>query len=87
MFSVLPLLIDFKGDVEKISCGTRHSAAITVDKTLWTWGWNGYGQLGHGDKADKHCPTPVESLSSSNYQLTDVLCNAWNTLISARIIS
>jgi alpha-tubulin suppressor-like RCC1 family protein len=29
-----------------LSCGGRHTAAIKTDGTLWTWGLNGYGQLG-----------------------------------------
>ena len=28
------------------SCGWFHTAAIKTDGTLWTWGSNGYGQLG-----------------------------------------
>ena len=81
MFSVHPILIDFREEVEKISCGARHSAAIFVDRTLWTWGWNGYGQLGLGDKRERHCPEIVRSLSTGPFAVTDVVCNAWNTLI------
>jgi len=24
---------------------------------VWTWGWNGYGQLGHNDKQNRLVPT------------------------------
>lgn len=34
-------------DVEAIESGGMHSIAIRrSDKTIWTWGWNYYGQLG-----------------------------------------
>ena len=31
---------------KQVSGGYRHTAAIKTDGTLWTWGSNGYGQLG-----------------------------------------
>ena len=34
---------------EQVSLGGYHSAAIDSNGDLWTWGWNGYGQLGLGD--------------------------------------
>lgn len=33
------------------SAGADHGAAIAPDGTLWTWGGNGYGQLGNGLKS------------------------------------
>ena len=31
-----------------ISCGSSHSAAISAEGDLYTWGRGNYGQLGHG---------------------------------------
>ena len=31
---------------KQVSCGHYHTAAIKTDGTLWTWGYNGNGQLG-----------------------------------------
>jgi alpha-tubulin suppressor-like RCC1 family protein len=45
-----------------LACGDSHSAAIRADGTLWTWGPNGNGQLGHGDSgsaANRNVPTQV----------------------------
>ena len=33
-----------------IAAGESHSAAITEDNSLFTWGNNGFGRLGHNDK-------------------------------------
>ena len=32
--------------VVQISCGKRHSSAVSQDGSLYTWGSNEYGQLG-----------------------------------------
>ena len=42
-----------------VSVGAYHSAAITKDGSLYTWGWNGYGQLGDGTKTDKYIPKKI----------------------------
>ena len=38
------------------------AAAIKTDGTLWTWGYNTYGQLGLGDVIHRSSPTQVGSL-------------------------
>ncbi|CAM9820772.1 unnamed protein product [Chrysoparadoxa australica] len=44
-----------------VACGGFHSAAIT-ERGLYTWGGGEHGQLGHGDKVNKHTPCLVEAL-------------------------
>ena len=41
--------------------GRSHTAALTKDGKVFTWGSNEYGQLGQGDN-DRYIPTKVESL-------------------------
>jgi alpha-tubulin suppressor-like RCC1 family protein len=43
------------------SNGSPMVAAIKTNGTLWTWGRNNYGQLGHNDGLDKYVPTQVGS--------------------------
>ncbi len=43
-------------DWSSISAGGRHTTAIKSDGTMWTWGWNYYGELGDGTTIDKHQP-------------------------------
>ena len=40
------------------------SAAIKTDGTLWTWGGNGYGSLGNGNRITYSSPIQVGSLSN-----------------------
>ena len=39
--------------------GGRLAGAIKTDGTLWTWGANDQGQLGHNDRVNKSSPTQV----------------------------
>lgn len=36
--------------VAKVACGWRHSAAVTDNGRVFSWGWSKYGQLGVGDQ-------------------------------------
>ncbi|XP_065051986.1 RCC1 and BTB domain-containing protein 2-like isoform X2 [Rhopilema esculentum] len=81
LFGTLPNLVDVTEDIVSVSCGSRHSAAVLRDNSLLTWGWNGYGQLGQGDKVDRHCPKSVEGLNTGAFSKAKVVCNAWNTII------
>ncbi|GJP44503.1 hypothetical protein CLOM_g3896 [Closterium sp. NIES-68] len=60
---VLPTLLDCPSldtrAVKAISCGARHSAAVTTDGTLFVWGSNKFGQLGIGHKDDAYSPQMV----------------------------
>ncbi len=40
----------------------RHSAAVTEDGFLFTWGEGDFGRLGHGDSQSRVVPTRVEVL-------------------------
>lgn len=52
--------------VAQVVCGGFHTAAITVDGELFTWGGGEHGQLGHGDKVNKTVPWLVTFLSKMN---------------------
>lgn len=49
-------------EVVKVSAGGAHSAAITADGELYTWGKGRYGRLGHTDSDDQMKPRLVEAL-------------------------
>ena len=48
--------------VVQLACGGAHSAAVTADGHLYTWGKNANGQLGHGDVSTLDEPTRVQSI-------------------------
>ncbi|CAE7748397.1 UVR8 [Symbiodinium microadriaticum] len=55
-----PVKVSVNGQkIVAVAAGSFHSAAITDSGELWTWGWNGNGQLGVGDTTDRHAPVKV----------------------------
>lgn len=43
--------------------GNLHSLALQNDGTVWTWGYNGTGQLGDGTTTDRYSPVQVLGLA------------------------
>ncbi|CAA6660402.1 unnamed protein product [Spirodela intermedia] len=49
--------------VAQISCGWRHTLAVTERKNIFSWGRGTSGQLGHGNTIDCNTPKIIEILS------------------------
>ena len=64
--------------VVQISAGYRHSAAVTDDGSLYTWGEGDFGRLGHGDSQSRFMPTLVKELNGED--IGQVSCGASHTL-------
>jgi alpha-tubulin suppressor-like RCC1 family protein len=45
----------------QFACGTEHTAAVTPEGDLYTWGDSDSGQLGHGDQVGVDRPKLVTS--------------------------
>ena len=43
-------------DWKQVACGGFHTAAIKTDGSLWTWGFNSYGQLGNFSNTNRSTP-------------------------------
>jgi alpha-tubulin suppressor-like RCC1 family protein len=44
--------------------GESHNFALKSDGTVWSWGWNGFGQLGDGTYTDRYTPVQVSRLTA-----------------------
>ena len=53
---------DLNEEVITIGAGRYSSCAVTASGKLFTWGYGGYGQLGHGDTSNQNKPKLVEAL-------------------------
>jgi hypothetical protein len=61
--------------VKRVSCGAFHTAAVTEDGRLYTWGRNHCGQLGHDTMDDKWEPMMVLGLKA--IYVANISCG-WN---------
>ena len=52
-----------------IACGSAHTMALDSTGAIYTWGYNGYGQLGNGG-ATPYVPTKVTTISD----VVDIAC-------------
>lgn len=68
---------DAAARVVGVSCGPHHTAAVTADGQLFTWGNGMFGRLGHGDTQSAYTPRKVQALSQ--YFVTSVSCGWWHT--------
>jgi alpha-tubulin suppressor-like RCC1 family protein len=51
--------LNFNETITSIALGPSHSAAVTSDGRIFTWGKNEFGQLGDGTTIDKKTPTDI----------------------------
>lgn len=56
--------VGYLSNIVAISAGEIHNTALKSDGTVWTWGWNAFGQLGDGTTIDAHTPVQVAGLSN-----------------------
>ncbi|XP_075226553.1 putative E3 ubiquitin-protein ligase HERC1 isoform X4 [Lycorma delicatula] len=59
-----------------VNAGYRHSAVVTDEGELYTWGEGDHGRLGHGDSNGRSIPTLVQNLSG----VGSVACGSAHTL-------
>ncbi len=46
--------------IKAASAGGYHIVGIDIDGTLWSWGDNGYGQLGDGTTISRNTPVKIQ---------------------------
>ncbi|XP_074033510.1 probable E3 ubiquitin-protein ligase HERC1 isoform X2 [Leptinotarsa decemlineata] len=68
--------------IKYINTGYRHSAAVTEDGKLYTWGEGDHGRLGHLDNSARHIPTLVADLAE--VEVGSVACGSSHTLVVSR---
>eukprot|EP00798_Chlamydomonas_sp_ICE-L_P012786 gene12785-16044_t len=66
--------------MKDICCGARHYAAVSSSGSLWTWGWNGYGQSGVGE-VGKDLATPSHVTALAGLCMTQVSAGLAHTLV------
>lgn len=52
--------------IVKVACGTNHTVAVDSSGHVYTWGFGGYGRLGHREQKDEWVPRRVEVFQRQN---------------------
>ncbi|KAI8797509.1 E3 ubiquitin-protein ligase HERC4 isoform X1 [Biomphalaria glabrata] len=64
--------------IKYICCGENHTACLTVDGRVFTYGAGTYGQLGHGSYNNEILPRQVIELSGS--EVSQIACGRSHTM-------
>ncbi|XP_063102741.1 E3 ISG15--protein ligase HERC5 [Cavia porcellus] len=75
-----PSLVDIPDNqkVEFLACGGAHTALLTQDGLMFTFGAGKYGQLGHNSTKNELRPCLVTELLGN--RVTQIACGRWHTL-------
>ncbi|KAJ6813091.1 uncharacterized protein M6B38_145385 [Iris pallida] len=77
--ALVPRILQSTGtlEVNKISCGEKHTVLVTRQGEVFSWGQESGGRLGHKMNIDVHCPKVIESLK--NVKVQTVACGSHHT--------
>ncbi|KAK3789102.1 hypothetical protein RRG08_029851 [Elysia crispata] len=53
-------------DVREIACGSNHVLIVDSKKRIFTWGFGGYGRLGHSEQKDEMVPRLLKFFDGPN---------------------
>lgn len=59
-----------------IACGLNHALAIDSNKRCFTWGFAGYGRLGHNDTKNEMVPRNLKTFDYQNKGLAKVFAGS-----------
>lgn len=57
----------------EVFCGGQQSYALTANGEVWSWGYNNYGQLGHGDTSNRPIAKRIEYFVTNNIQIAKII--------------
>jgi alpha-tubulin suppressor-like RCC1 family protein len=63
-FPISPVQVGLLSSWTQINFSSSGVLALQNNGTLWTWGINGYGQLGQGNTTDKSSPVQIGALTT-----------------------
>src|SRR3990167_5012302 len=62
-----------------VSCGYKHSACLTIDGEMYTWGLGDYGRLGHGNSDNLRVPKKVD-FGEADIRISGISCGGAHTM-------
>lgn len=50
----------------EVACGANHTLARDKEGLVYSWGFGGYGRLGHSKQEDLWTPMPIDQFAGSS---------------------
>ena len=63
-------------------CGNNHTVAIDTQKRAFSWGFGGFGRLGHAEQKDEMVPRFIRKLQIEKHNISRVFCGATISFVS-----
>eukprot|EP01084_Bolivina_argentea_P126093 223335_1 len=73
----IPVRIGNITKVKDIACGWYHNLIITIDRRIYSWGYNNFGQCGVGNLHNVKIPKLISSLKK--YKMKTIVCGAYHS--------
>lgn len=61
-------------EIRDIACGTNHAVAVDSKKRVYSWGFGGYGRLGHAETKDEMIPRLIKFFDAQARGAKAVFC-------------
>jgi alpha-tubulin suppressor-like RCC1 family protein len=75
-FNLFSIPVLASSNTVQVATGYYHTLLLKSDGTVWTWGYNGYGELGDGTTESRDTPMKVEGLDNVAY----IACGNYHSL-------
>ncbi|CAI8600083.1 unnamed protein product [Vicia faba] len=62
--------------VVKVACGSNHTVAVDKNGFVYTWGYGGYGRLGHREQKDEFAPRRIDIFTNRNVLPPEAIISA-----------
>ncbi|KAI3513274.1 hypothetical protein L1887_20603 [Cichorium endivia] len=67
----------FAGEtIVKVACGSNHTVAVDSNGHVYTWGFGGYGRLGHKEQKDEWSPRRLDFFTKNNVVPSNAVVSA-----------
>lgn len=70
--------------ITQVAAGTAHSLALDSKGKVWSWGFGGYGRLGHKLPNDELRPRCIDTLLAPHYKMDYVTCGSTSSFAVQR---
>ncbi|TYZ64918.1 hypothetical protein PybrP1_001141 [[Pythium] brassicae (nom. inval.)] len=71
-------------DVAAVSCGSRHTMALSAAGEVFSWGWGSMGQLGHGDLKSSNTPRRIAFFAERGLVVDYISCGGCHSAAVTR---